>query len=311
MHHSQSGSNQVASFEYLRVISAFGIVWFHMGDVWGKKVAYAGLFSFTMLTVYLACGSVKRRGFSEYARERFRRLMVPWFFWSVFYITLRLALSAQLPVRSAGEAFDLSMILGGGHTVLWYLSFMYLVSLAIYGIGVIGRGLSSLSRSVIFLLATVTFILLRSAMPGGLSTSYPFSQWMAVTPAVLFGLASASASEIESGVGRRYVFGGMFLLSVAGMALCLWSGSDLGGFSLGLGAFAFLLCLVIQLPEAPKVKVASGLTLGIYVLHPCVSKLLEVLHWRMPFPLDVVVVFCLSALGVLVLQKSQWMRRFV
>ncbi len=203
------------------------------------------------------------------------------------------------------------MLLGGGHTVLWYLSFMYLVSLAIYGIGVVGRGLSPLSRSVIFLLATVAFILLRPAMPGGLSTSYPFSQWMAVTPAVLFGLASASASEIESRERRRFVIAVMFLLSVLGLAFSLWSESDLGGLSLGLGAFVFLLCLVIQLPDAPMVKVASGLTLGIYVLHPCVVKLLEVLHWQIPFPLDVVVVFCLSALSVLVLQKSRWMRRFV
>ena len=45
-----------ADIEFLRVLSTFGIVWFHSG-VFGHEFAYSGLIVFLILSMYLAGGS--------------------------------------------------------------------------------------------------------------------------------------------------------------------------------------------------------------------------------------------------------------
>jgi len=300
-----------SSLEYLRDVSAFGVVWFHMRDEWDRSIGYAGLFAFAMITTFLACSSAKRHPLGKYARDRFQRLIVPWIFWSIFYIALRSALSAQLKLRSTGDVLEPAMLLGGGHTVLWYLSFMYLVSMLVFGLVAITSRYSRLGLSIFYLAISVCIVTLVPKLWASTALSYPFAQWLGVAPAVFIGLAAASAVEIQS---ERVRFKTLLAIAITIVASTIYQsrlGLESGTISLCLGALGFILSLLIKLPESRLINGLSALTLGIYVLHPCIVKLVELSSVKMPFPFDVTLVFALSALCTAALRYSKLLRRVV
>lgn len=302
--------HSLVSLDYLRVISAFGVVWFHMRIEWDRNIGYAGLFAFAMVASFLAWRSASHRDFLGFARGRFERLIVPWIFWSIFYVLLRTSLSGRITIRPIGEVLNLGMILGGGHIVLWYLSFMFLVSIAIFAIESVTAKVSRFSLSLFF---SLTSLFIVSVMPviGAESLSYPFAQWLAILPAVLWGLSVGSALDIPSKQTQLLSFLFISLVVTGSTVYRFWSTLDLGAVSLCLGVLLSISCILVQLPHSPIVKWLSGLTLGVYVLHPCVSKLIEISTFHVPFPLDVTVVFGLSILCAAALSRVSVLRRVV
>ena len=79
--------------ELLRLLSTFGIVWFHSGTT-AKEFAYSGLVVFLVLSMYLGGkhGSADKQTF----RRRVERLIIPWLFWCVIYAGLNVFRGGRL-----------------------------------------------------------------------------------------------------------------------------------------------------------------------------------------------------------------------
>jgi hypothetical protein len=70
------------AIECLRIVSAFGIVWFHSGLV-GHAFAYSGLIVFLILAAYYATTAIPTQ--EKDFNDRVVRLIFPWAFWFVIY----------------------------------------------------------------------------------------------------------------------------------------------------------------------------------------------------------------------------------
>ena len=104
--------------DYLRLIAAFGIVWFHAAAP-GYRIAYAGLPVFLVL---LALPS--RMGMAD----RARRLLLPFLIWSAVYALFR-AWNAAEQGQALFEWWKPRMFLTGTSIHLWFLPFAFLVAL--------------------------------------------------------------------------------------------------------------------------------------------------------------------------------------
>ncbi len=103
--------------EFLRIISAFGIVWFHSGAI-GHAVSYSGLMVFLILSTYLS----KKSTAAGLFRKRFERFIVPWMFWFVVYAVENIVRGE--PIINAKRSF-LAGVLAGPSIHLWYMPFMF------------------------------------------------------------------------------------------------------------------------------------------------------------------------------------------
>lgn len=111
--------------EFLRVISAFGIVWFHSGVIMGKSIAYSGLVFFIILSSYLVYSSNK----SLLIKKRIERLLIPCLLWSFVYGFLNL-LKGKGVFSEEYNAF--SMLFSTPAIHLWYLPFIFICTLGIF-----------------------------------------------------------------------------------------------------------------------------------------------------------------------------------
>lgn len=107
--------------EILRVLSAFGIVWFHASAP-GRDFGYSGLVVFLILSVFLSQNTYHhtRKSFMV----RVRRFLVPWIIWFVFYGSIRLLTNKTIVPLENGIVAG---ILSGPSSHLWYLPFIFLV----------------------------------------------------------------------------------------------------------------------------------------------------------------------------------------
>jgi hypothetical protein len=104
--------------ELLRLISAFGIVWYHSGVTMGRDIAYAGLICFLTLAGYFAANSTKNRSLSS----RASKLLIPCFIWSCIYALLNAVRGKSV----FPEHFNLiSKVLVTPSLHLWFLPFLF------------------------------------------------------------------------------------------------------------------------------------------------------------------------------------------
>lgn len=260
-----------ATYDYARLLAAFGIVLFH-ADGPGAQVGYAALPFFLMLMISLSLPAAQTQSFGRYARTRAQRLLVPWLLWSGIYGILKLA---EVLATSAtwGDEFRLHMLLTGPALHLWFLPAAFVACLAIQPVvrrqpafdgadQTAPTDQTTLAIAVALSFAALALLGLRQdqALP------VPLAQWAYVAPAACLGLALA--------LHRAQPL----------MALALTVGFIGGAWALGwhqglpqiaLAALMLILCGVIRLPATRLSALAAQFSLGIYLAHPLVFSLLE------------------------------------
>lgn len=255
-----------ATIDYARLLAAFGIIFFH-AKAPGGSVGYAGLPFFTMLTVCLATQAAQSTAFTRFLAARAKRLLVPWLVWSGIYGSLKIA-QAILEDHTIAQEFSGWMLLTGPAIHLWFLPFIFAVSVAVFPIG---RRLKAPGLATALLLmvavtgaATLSFWLLGATKP-----PIPLAQWLEVLPAAIWGIALA------------YVWGREKTMPVAGgtllaIVLLAWTAgwtTDL--FQFGLAGSAVLLCRLLPLRPTLLSGMAAQASLFIYLAHPLVMTLLH------------------------------------
>lgn len=241
--------------ELLRVVAAFGIVWFHARAP-GGQVAYAGLVVFLVLSTFLV-----RRGGNppslDSLRRRSRRLLLPWLVWFVIYGALAFALRGVF--LDTGNGY-VAAVMSGTNIHLWYLPFTFL---CLSAVDVLHSHVSAPTAA--WLGGLLTLGLTATApiwRPATLAMPYPLLQWADALAPVAFGIFLQGSSALPS-------FARRFLLFVIIGAALLASRSNSIGTSYAVG---FLACAVIVAGTTarwswPRIQPVADLTFGIYLGH--------------------------------------------
>lgn len=239
----------------MRIVAAFGIVWFHL-QAPGAWLGALGLSLFLMLTGELSWDSVRRRGGGSFWRRRAARLLGPWLAWCGVYLAVE---AERFGWHAALTLQDPLTLLVGPEIHLWFLPFAALAS----GLAVAGdRVLTSAARVRAAALALPLACVLPVWAEARWALPAPFAQWsVALAPFVYGVLAGAGRSR------GAPLAAGAFAALAAGLALA--GGSTLAPlFLLGAAAFEALRRLPVRHPWLPAL---GGLTFGVYFVHPLVA----------------------------------------
>ena len=243
-----------SDIELLKIISAFGIVWFHSEYPPARDIAYAGLIVFLIFSAYFATSTDR-----EYSvKHRSVRLLAPCIFWSVLY-----AASSIVRGQSVFTSDNLliSNILTTPSIHLWYLPFTFI---SLITIDRIKNNINPMTLAVST--ATLASILLVTS-PVWRQWSYisPLGQYMHAAPAIFIG--------ILMGLGKKIDFiPKILLLGLVTMSVLFTFTLKIQGigvtYLVGIIAALVLLREKSLLPRTNLILAASKVTFGIYLVHP-------------------------------------------
>jgi peptidoglycan/LPS O-acetylase OafA/YrhL len=251
--------------EALRLVSAFGIVWFHAGAS-GIALAYSGLVAFLVLSV--ALGGRSGRPDAATLQRRALRLLRPWLLWFGLYAAFNaLRGLTVLPLDHGWPAG----VLAGPSIHLWYLPFVFTVLVAL-----------DLLRAHIALptLAAAAFVLALMVMaaaplwrPMTLTLPYPALQWADALAPVLVGVFALGAQGACWPRRTVLLMAGLLVLTAAGLAAFDWLGTPYA-----VGVAASLLVLLRPpgggRPWPVDLSPLTDCSFGIYLSHSLVFALL-------------------------------------
>lgn len=242
-----------ADIELLRVLSTFGIVWFHSG-VFGYELAYSGLVVFLILSMYLAGGS----GAADVLtlRRRLERLVVPWFFWCAVYAGLNIFRGVPAIPLDGGLVAG---VLAGPSIHLWYMPFIFMCLLALDVIK------SHLSQSCVAIGSGVAAFLILSTVslwrPMSMGLILPLPQWVHASAAIFIGVFFLYFYQVSRFIGIALLLSilsaAVYATSVAGVGVPYLVGIVAGALIVSklLGRFKF------------DFGFLSECTLGVYFVH--------------------------------------------
>jgi len=287
-----------ASFEWLRLVSCMGIIWFHC-EAPVAVVGYAGLPALIALSVGLASVPGKVVSLPVIIKKRARRLLLPWIFWCLIYSIWRLA-STWIMKKPMGEAFQGWMLFVGPSIHLWYLPFAY-VATCLAGVINGGRPSSGWANSIFWTLCAVITFLLCSWWMSAYSIPIPLLQWTFGLPAVLIGLALPQMHRREY---KRLGMASLALaIALAGIAawLCGWRELTVPYM---LGTLALAAAWVLPMSASPKVVWLGSLSYGVYLVHPLISSFTRWATGTHPGAGLAIIVAILSILLVALLRRG-------
>lgn len=252
-----SGPKRVQAVEALRILSAFGIVYFHYGNPAGHDIAYAGLIVFVALSAYFGAmpGPSTQRRLASLAA----RLLIPFAFWSLVFAAFNLV--RHKPVLQAGLG-PVQAVLLGTSPHLWYLPFI-VVAVALTRAMRTVLSLEALGRS-----ATAVAIGLLLAVeiwrPASTGWGHPWDEYAHAVPPFLFGLClaipSASAWRLALIVTVTAVLIVVLVLEIPGVSV-----------PYAIGFAAVLLAVEIGdriWPFEMRINRFSRSMFGVYLIHP-------------------------------------------
>jgi surface polysaccharide O-acyltransferase-like enzyme len=283
--------------ELLRIVSAFGIVWFHSRVV-GAAVAYGGLVVFLILSVYFGGKSGVDKAS---VGRRAKRLLIPWLLWFAVYAGRNLQHGESAVPLDHGVVAG---VMAGPSIHLWYLPFIFLCLLMVDMVKarVAARPLAHASG----LLAIAVVAASPLWRPVTLALPYPLLQWADAVGPVAMGLFLSSAHALP---GRQRV--GICALVLA-CSVAVATRNSIGvSFAVGFAA-----CAVVLLGKPTQilpfdVNHLSDLSLGIYLSHALIFGLLlqyaEIPNALMPFAIfGIAAVFVALGRGLFPTWRSYW-----
>jgi peptidoglycan/LPS O-acetylase OafA/YrhL len=129
----------ITGFDFIRPIAAFSVVWIHgcAGSFWTKKLNPLNSYAvpvFIAISMFLFAWQVIGKGrddFKEMLVTRFKRLMIPFFLWTLIYLGIRL-----FKAKFVHEPFEIAWIemfvFKGSSYQLWYLPNLFYLSILFF-----------------------------------------------------------------------------------------------------------------------------------------------------------------------------------
>jgi fucose 4-O-acetylase-like acetyltransferase len=274
--------------ELLRVLGAFGIVWFH-SRASGWEFGYAGLMFFLIISLFFWAQSDRD---SHGIGGRVSRLLVPWLFWFLFYGAANLATGKPFFPLERGMA---SGILAGSSIHLWYLPFIFLILVLFdrlrkwISAELLGYGCA--------LAAIAVFVTSGLWGPWSREMGAPVAQYCQAIFGVLVGVFFGRY-RVMSAPWRE-----LLLLILIALTLGLYFVAGIGiPYIVGTTVAAVVLLHGVRLPERFNLEWLSASTLGIYLVHPFYLRLIGKVSdvEGMAYP---ILAFLLSALTIVLLRR--------
>lgn len=253
--------------ELLRILAAFGIVWFHAGrDTFG--IGYGGLVAFLILSVWLAMsGSSKPISIGAGIGKRAVRFLVPWAFWMVVFGIRNHVIGRDLIETDRGW---INGILASTNIHLWYLPYMFAI---LVGLDLLVRKVSKTvlcwSGGTLAIVSLATAVLWR---PWADTHGFPTVQYAHGFAAVCIGVFLAFASRLTKGEV------GIVFATLVGLCVhATWKKVDGVGttYLVGMLAVSVLAWKRIPFPRRLDLSRISQCTFGIYLVHPLFQRLFE------------------------------------
>ena len=283
----KDNNNKRFDLELIRVVSAFGIVWFHSGISYARDVAYSGLICFIVLSAYFASISNRKHKISK----RVSRLLIPYLIWSAIYGLFNLIRGVN--IFPENYSF-INALLASTSIHLWYLPFIFFCILAVdvtkryYPQNLIG-----LFSGITALLLIVTASVWRS-----LNYMPPWGQYIHALPAFLVGVFWGCFGEI------RPVFRNVLLFCIY-IVLTIMLAKDLSGFSItylvGLIPCLLLLKKESAIKKSRMIGTLSNASFGVYLVH--ILPLFLVQHFGITGCMLPSISFIISIVGVIMARK--------
>ncbi|PKL39693.1 MAG: hypothetical protein CVV44_05580 [Spirochaetae bacterium HGW-Spirochaetae-1] len=243
--------NYRQDIELFRILSAFGIVWFH-SHLKGGDIGYSGLLYFIILSLYLS-------GDNHSVIQRSKRLLIPWLFWSFSYGFLNIITTKPFLDISNGV---LAGLLAGPHIHLWYLPFIFF-TLILFDFIKSKLAISTIGISAAFI-AFVSLVSVSLWRDYSNSLGAPWAQYFHALPAVFIGACYWASNKLAN----RLLFFVMVLVLFLTAAINI----NVSGVGIPYTIAILLYFPVLFLPPWLKlnfnIRKVSELTLGIYLLHP-------------------------------------------
>jgi len=129
----------VRGFDLIRPIAAFSVIWIHGCEtsLWTKKLNALNEYAvpvFIAISFFLFAGQVvsgRLQHYGEMAAVRFKRLMIPFFIWTLIYLAIRYAKSAYLHVPFEVPLVSTFLFKGSSYQ-LWYLPNLFYLFLIFF-----------------------------------------------------------------------------------------------------------------------------------------------------------------------------------
>jgi peptidoglycan/LPS O-acetylase OafA/YrhL len=257
----QKSSSRDSTIEALRIIAAFGIVWYHASIPY-SPIAYAGLPIFIIITFYFqGIGSRGDLAFKDLAT----RILRPWLVWMIILALYNVV--RHKPLLSTGR-FDVSSLLYGSYPHLWYLPFIF-VSIIVFR--VLRKYLPDFA---IWLLSAVTAIIFFVAVPAwrpvSMAAGAPTAQYAQAVGAIAIGLLFAGACKSSEWW--------IALAIVAGAAVyaALLPFPGVGApYAIAIALFCISVVTAKSVGTVRWVQPIANLTFGIYLVHPPILGILR------------------------------------
>lgn len=300
--------NRIANIDRLRILSAFGIVWYHIKQGPEREIGHSGLAVFLMISCMLI--AVKgHRDNRLFILKKAERLIVPWLFWCAVYFVFNIskALIQHVPVKSM---FDYYMFLTGPAIHLWYLPYAFVAGIVVnWALKYTGQSAIKNFSTYILIAAGLLSLAFCSFLLSEYRINWPFEQW-------IFGL---SACFLGWGMGflalgpfaRRLT---MVIFTAASVCLVsvvlLVTRYDALVVPYSIAAGAFLIPFIRHGRMDKLTAFAAPLTLGIYLIHPIAAQLINYTWFRIDRDFwDICIVFLIS-LGISFILQ-QFSRRYI
>ena len=247
--------------EILRILSAFGIVWFHTGrDTY--SVGNGGLVVFLVLSTYFAASRTGDiRPWKAALLDRARRLLAPWAFWMVVF-GIRNEYFVNRHVIETDRGW-INGLLAGTSIHLWYLPYIFIVLLLLDLVAT--RWNKRRAAWASGLLAAIGLAFSLHWRPWVEQYGYPTIQYLHAFPAVLLGIFLAGAWDLG------LVWMVVILSAVLGAAdYALWKNVRGVGttYLAGIAVVSVVVLFPLRLPRWRSIELISGCAFGIYLCHP-------------------------------------------
>lgn len=236
------------SIEILRIISAFGIVYFHSS---GLDLPYAGLVAFAVISGYFEIGPNYNR--QRDTKKLGRQFLIPWAIWFVFFSALNIAMGKPAVPNDNGIV---AAFLSGPSIHLWYLPFAF-AFLAI--VGTIKDRHRPITIFFVALLLTIFGLAsIPTWRPLGPAIVPPYGQYLHIFTPLVAGLVL--------GLQQRLKWGWLAtaLILCVSASMIRWPGI---GIPYTLGIAAVWIAKTINF-QSLNVEKFSSCMFGVYLCHP-------------------------------------------
>lgn len=249
-----------SEIEIFRIISAFGIVWFHSGIEYGRDIAYGGLIFFIIISVYFSITSTRVHTFTE----RAQRLILPYIIWQVFYGVVKIATKGAAFLHDSSM---LSVFFVGAALHLWFLPFIFFVLIAIDKLHFLLLKKAWLA-TLIGILAMLSILF--SPLWRGFDYPLPLGQYMHAMPAVFIGIFLGACTEFK--IKLALMIG--IILSMLLMVFTKQPGIGVP-YLTGFIPCCFLFTGYLKTNQKPLLQYVAAATFGVYLLHPFALKIMK------------------------------------